>query len=117
MELLLNLCWLMLVLPAYWVWQKARQSGEDVERFGSPRCLLVLACALVLLFPVVSATDDLHVMRPEMEEPGQSKRTIKNAVPGRSVAAPHPVLSSSPAAAMSSWSGPGFDDGESTIAT
>ncbi len=33
----------------------------------------------MLLFPVVSATDDLHTMRPEMEESTSSKRAAKPA--------------------------------------
>ena len=104
MELLLNLCWLMLALPAYWLWQHGRQSREISGRSGSGRCILVLGCMLVLLFPVVSATDDLHVMRPEMEETGLSKRTIKNASHGRAVG-PH-VVTVAAAADNSAWSLP-----------
>jgi HAMP domain-containing protein len=73
MELLLNLLWLLLALPAWWVWRRQDRS------FDSLRCVLVLACALVLLFPVISATDDLQAMRQEMEESTPSKRTLKQA--------------------------------------
>jgi hypothetical protein len=38
--------------------------------------LCVLGCALVLLFPVISASDDLHAMRAEMEESSSGKRGI-----------------------------------------
>jgi ABC-type Fe3+-siderophore transport system permease subunit len=38
--------------------------------------LCVLGCALVLLFPVISASDDLHAMRAEMEESSPSKRSV-----------------------------------------
>jgi hypothetical protein len=34
---------------------------------------------LVLLFPIISATDDVHAMRAEMEEPGASKRSVRQA--------------------------------------
>jgi hypothetical protein len=34
---------------------------------------------LVVLFPVVSATDDLRAMRAEMEESPSSKRTVRHA--------------------------------------
>lgn len=37
---------------------------------------MALGCVLVVLFPVVSATDDLHAMRAEMEESPISKRSI-----------------------------------------
>lgn len=77
MELLLNLVWLLLALPAYCLWRKARR-GPSVGGRSSLQYLLALGCALVLLFPVVSATDDLHAMRPEMEE--SSKRGIRQTV-------------------------------------
>jgi len=33
----------------------------------------------MLLFPVVSATDDLHAMRPEIEESSRSKHVARQA--------------------------------------
>ena len=74
MELLLNLAWVLLALPAYWLWQH----GAGVRRVGSLQCLLTLGCVLVLLFPVISASDDLHALRAEMEE-STSKRTVRQA--------------------------------------
>ena len=75
MELLLNLLWLFLVMPAFWLWRYSRTAPE--RRAASPlRCLLALACLLVILFPVISATDDLHAMRAEMEESPASKRSV-----------------------------------------
>jgi hypothetical protein len=73
MELLLNLAWLLLALPAYWVWRRS------VRRFSSLQCLLALGSVLVLLFPVISASDDLHVMRAEMEDSSISKRTVRQS--------------------------------------
>lgn len=75
MELLLNLAWLLLALPAYWLWRETRAS----ERCTSTQCLFALACALVLLFPVVSVTDDLHAMQAEMEESSTNKRGVRQA--------------------------------------
>jgi hypothetical protein len=69
MELTLNLLWLLLVLPAIWIWRGASPEGVSGER-QSLRRLLVLGCVLMALFPVLSATDDLQAMRPEMEEAG-----------------------------------------------
>lgn len=69
MELLLNLCWLLLAVPAIWVWHEAR-SAQPSRRSQSRRSLLLLACLVVLLFPVISASDDLQAMRPEIEESG-----------------------------------------------
>jgi hypothetical protein len=73
MELLLNLAWLLLALPGYWLWRRAVQS----RRASSRQCFLALSCALVLLFPVISATDDLHAMRAEMEDSSVSKRAVR----------------------------------------
>ncbi len=75
MELLLNLAWLLLAVPAYWLWQARRQS----RRFSSLQCFLALGCLLVVLFPVISATDDLRAMRGEMEESPASKRNLRQA--------------------------------------
>jgi hypothetical protein len=76
MELLLNLAWLLLALPAYWLWQRA--AGARLGSRLSPlQGLLALGCVLVLLFPVISASDDLHAMRAEMEDSSSnSKRTV-----------------------------------------
>ena len=49
MELLLNLAWLLLALPAYWLWRE-RSSARVGRR--SLQCLLSLGCMLVILFPV-----------------------------------------------------------------
>jgi hypothetical protein len=78
MELLLNVAWVLLALPAYWLWR--RDAGARVARRITPlQCLLALGCVLVLLFPVISASDDLHAMRAEMEESATSKRTVRSA--------------------------------------
>jgi hypothetical protein len=76
MELLLNLAWLLLALPAYCVWRRGVVAKRQ-SRFNSLQGLLALGCLLVLLFPVISATDDLHAMRAEMEEPGINKRSVR----------------------------------------
>lgn len=78
MELLLNLAWMLLALPAYWLWR--RQGNSQFMRGRGPmQALLALGCVLVLLFPVISASDDLHAMRAEMEDSSISKRTVRQA--------------------------------------
>jgi len=67
MELLLNIFWLLLVLPGYLLWRRHRD-------FSSSRGVLALACMLVLLFPVISATDDLHALPQVMEESSPSRQ-------------------------------------------
>ena len=74
MELLLNLAWLLLALPAYWLWRDSRCAHG--RRFASIQILLALGCMLVILFPVISASDDLVAMRAEVEETPASKRSV-----------------------------------------
>lgn len=77
MELLLNLAWMLLALPALWLWRQDT-GARAARRVTSLQCLLALGCALVLLFPVISASDDLHAMRAEIEESATSKRTMRH---------------------------------------
>jgi hypothetical protein len=79
MELFLNLCWLSLLLPAWLLWRQRISSTGSVNpgrgQAGSPLVFVcALGCALILLFPVISASDDLHAMRPEMEESKRASR-------------------------------------------
>ena len=78
MELLLNLAWLLLALPAYWLWRRGA-GARRARRLSALQSFLTLACALVLLFPVISATDDVHAMRAEMEDSSTSKRAVRQA--------------------------------------
>jgi len=85
MELFLNLCWLSLLVPACLLWRQRNASPSLNGRAKSPApsplvFLCVLGCALVLLFPVISASDDLHAMRAEMEESSPGKRGVCQAV-------------------------------------
>jgi hypothetical protein len=79
MELFLNLAWLLLAVPAYWVWRGSRRA----HGFSSRQCVLVLGCVLAILFPVISATDDLCAMRAELEESPVSKRIVLQASGGQ----------------------------------
>jgi hypothetical protein len=88
MELLLNLAWVLLALPAYWLWQRNAEAQRG-HRLTPWQCLLALGCALVLLFPVISASDDLHAMRTEMEDSATNKRTVRQAAGEKSSASVH----------------------------
>ncbi|MGO9269427.1 MAG: hypothetical protein ACLQOO_04075 [Terriglobia bacterium] len=67
MELILNLGWLLLAVACYhfW-WPRRRRSGAGTTR--GFRGLLALGCALVVLFPIISVTDDLHAEQAVMED-------------------------------------------------
>jgi hypothetical protein len=84
MELFLNLCWLSLLLPAYLLWRQRTPSTSPDGRAKRPGVsplvfLCVLGSVLVLLFPVISASDDLHALRTEMEEFSPCKRSVCQA--------------------------------------
>lgn len=66
MELLLNLIWIALAIGSFVIFTRRHQSTGD----GSVdwRSRLALACVLLLLFPVISASDDLHPTQALMEE-------------------------------------------------
>jgi hypothetical protein len=85
MELLLNLAWLLLAVPAYWLW-RLHVNEHAARRVTSLQCIWALGCVLILLFPVISASDDLHAMRAEMEESASSKRTVRVASSDRNSA-------------------------------
>ncbi len=87
MELLLNLFWLTLTLPAIWMWRRESVCAKDCGGFERIRPFLLFGCLLILLFPVVSATDDLHAMRQVMEESSASKRMVKQGAGDKSIAA------------------------------
>lgn len=105
MELLLNLLWLTLALPSIWMWRRESVAQWRGRRFSRIRPFLLFACVLLLLFPVVSATDDLHALRQEVEESGPSKRLVKPVSGDKS-----PVrlsrASAMPAVLVAAWFGP-----------
>jgi hypothetical protein len=76
-ELALNLCWLALVLPAFFLWQRRELCDRSAR--GSLLFVCTLGCVLVLLFPVISASDDLHSSSQAMEE---SKRIFRSGDQG-----------------------------------
>jgi len=98
-ELLLNLAWVLLALPAYWLWRRK----AEARRIGSLQCLLALGCVLVLLFPVISATDDLHAMRAEMEDSSVSKRSVRQAGSERNAAWSNRMQAPPAAVASADW--------------
>jgi hypothetical protein len=72
MELLLNLIWIALGLVALLGFLRGRRVASQISRVPYRKSLFALACAVLLLFPVVSASDDLHPTQAVMED--SSKR-------------------------------------------
>ena len=109
LELLLNLFWLLLAAPAVWLWHKAR-FAQPKSQFHARRSLLLVSCVVLLLFPIVSASDDLQAMRPEVEE-STARDTQRHAQGCRSnISADHagtPALLPEPSSALPvlQWAG------------
>lgn len=67
MELLLNLIWIVLAGGAFLAFSR-RPYQSHGDRIPYWRSLLALACILFLLFPIVSASDDLHPTQAMVED-------------------------------------------------
>jgi len=68
MELLLNLIWLALAAGALLTFARRRQESALPAQGSRWTSLLALSCVLLLLFPVVSASDDLHPTQAVVED-------------------------------------------------
>ncbi|MFZ0313114.1 MAG: hypothetical protein WAL85_10450 [Candidatus Korobacteraceae bacterium] len=77
MELLLNLIWIALAIGSFVMVTRRHPSTGDSS--GDWRSRLALACVLLLLFPIISASDDLHPTQALVEE--ASKRIQHVASP------------------------------------
>jgi hypothetical protein len=79
MELLLNLAWVLLALPTLLVSRRAHRLAKQSGQACRTNSLVLVSCVLVLLFPIVSATDDLLAMRLEIDESSPTKRLVKQS--------------------------------------
>src|SRR5208337_1532605 len=83
MEVVLNAVWLLAAIGAFLFWRPERYRGAPADRTqGRSLGILALACALVLLFPVISVTDDLHAEQAAMEDSSRSVMKARNIVQG-----------------------------------
>lgn len=85
MELLLNLLWVAMALIAFSVFAGTNNATSDLRKVPYRKALLALACILVLLFPFVSASDDLHPTQAVLED--ATKRVQKAIAPYQQVQA------------------------------
>jgi hypothetical protein len=88
MELLLNLIWISLAPLAFFGFLRRRGMSGQLARVPYRKSLLALVCVVVLLFPVISASDDLHPTQVILEE---ASRRVHLAI-----AAPHLLSASLP---------------------
>ncbi len=81
LELLLNIVWVLVVTASLLLWRRFSSASEHCS--SRPLTALVaLVCILVLLFPVISATDDLHVAEFAMEDSG--RKVLRHLLPDTS---------------------------------
>ena len=85
MELLLNLLWVAMTIGAFCLFTRKRRAASQSPMVPYAKALLGLACILVLLFPVVSASDDLHPTQAVLED--ASKRMQQAVAPCQNVQA------------------------------
>jgi hypothetical protein len=79
MELALNLGWLVIAVVSFILLAAnlATVGVRDSRRPGRCQCIAALSCALVILFPVISLTDDLHDIQAAAEEPSSTCVVMK----------------------------------------
>ena len=88
MELLLNLVWIGLALIAFVGFARGRRAKPAPYR----KPLIALGCALLLLFPIVSASDDLHPTQAVMEEASKRVQLVLAPLHLQRTSPPLPML-------------------------
>jgi hypothetical protein len=76
MEIVLNILWVLLALGGVAVWRTCWARERRIHRHAPWREWTAFVCALVLLFFVVSLTDDLHANLIVLEDCGASRRQV-----------------------------------------
>jgi hypothetical protein len=83
MEFFLNAIWLAAAFGAFAYWRPEKGGARSADgRDGSFLALLALAAALLVLFPVISLTDDLHAEQYPMEDSSRTVLKVRNLVQG-----------------------------------
>lgn len=82
MEVLLNTIWLLVAVGALLFWRPVKRFGAQKSRQSQSFGILALVCTLVLLFPVISLTDDLHAEQVAMEDSCRPLMKARNTVHG-----------------------------------
>ena len=92
MELLLNLIWISLVPLAVFGFLRNRSVSGHLAGISYRKSLVALGFVMVLLFPVVSASDDLHPTQAVFEESSKKVKRVVAAVHGLQTSPPPPML-------------------------
>jgi hypothetical protein len=78
-ELLLNLIWITLALGALCAFARSRRWSSQISQSGWRKALLALTCCMVLLFPIISASDDLHPVQAAVEDASKRVQLVLGA--------------------------------------
>jgi hypothetical protein len=81
MELFLNLVWVLVVVASL-IYYRRRHPAAVPHRRIACRSAIALFCALAILFPVISLTDDLHAEQAVMEDSSSSRKALKAGAAG-----------------------------------
>src|SRR5262245_14723072 len=87
MEFALNLLFLAIAACAISHWLICRPSESKLAR-GTSQGLFILGCALLLVFPSVSITDDLHATFDAIEDVTFSVRKVQPIAPVQDITLP-----------------------------
>jgi hypothetical protein len=82
MEILLNTFWLSVAIAAFLFWRAENYRSVVKGRSTTPQGITALICALILLFPVISLTDDLHAEMAVMEDSSGTAVRVRVLSPG-----------------------------------
>lgn len=98
MEFALNLVWAVIAAASYALLFRylATRGAGHATRSRRAQCVIALTCALAIIFPIISLTDDLHELQATLEEASPSCLIVKKCV-ARHSSAPertlyHPIL-------------------------
>jgi hypothetical protein len=98
MELFFNLLWLLIALASFAQWRRVvrlRHAARSRVKAALP--LVALVCALAILFPSISVTDNLHPGLFTTEDGSRSRRAMAAMAGAAHAAMGHPSQASPPA--------------------
>jgi hypothetical protein len=87
MELATNIVWAIVAVASYALLFRslARQETEKVRGRSLSTCFIALTCALLIVFPIISLSDDLQEAQITAEEAAPSGQIIKRCVASHSL--------------------------------
>ncbi len=98
MELFFNLLWLLIALASFARWRRVVRTRRAVRgRVQAVLPCIALGCALAILFPTISVSDNLHPSLFVMEDGSSSRRAIAAVAGANHASLTHSGRASPPA--------------------